>query len=309
MTFCALWLVDRGRDPYAPPMDQDILTLQMFVLFTGCVDPVPGHGRGRPRACRPLYRGLLASLQDEVAILDARGTIAEVNNSWQRRAVRAPRRAVQRTGAGESFLDACRQDVQLGYRAAAEIEAGASRVLAREVRRFEASYNEDGDNGREWFSVTIEALELPSGGAVVTRSDVTATHEAQLEIEEHRRELSHLARITLLGQLSGAFAHELRQPLAAILSNADAGRRILRREPTDAAQIDSILQDIGEDDRRASAMIEHLRVLFTRGDRVVEPVDTHELVARGASPRPRGTDHATHRNDPRHRGGPAGRTR
>ena len=53
-------------------------------------------------------------------------------------------------------------------------------------------------------------------------ASVTARRRAQMEIDEQRRAISHLARVSVLGQLSGAFAHELNQPLAAILTNAQA---------------------------------------------------------------------------------------
>ena len=145
-------------------------------------------------------------------------------------------------------------------------------------RRFEIEYAEEHDGRREAYIVSVEALERPDGGAVLTRANVTARRQAQREIEQHRREASYLARVAVLGQLSGAFAHELNQPLTAILSNAEAARQILRRHPPDLELLADIMRDIIQDDQRAAAVIHRLRALLKRGERRIEPIDATELV-------------------------------
>jgi C4-dicarboxylate-specific signal transduction histidine kinase len=117
------------------------------------------------------------------------------------------------------------------------------------------------------------------GGAVVTRTDITARRRAEQEIEEQRRTLSHLSRVGLLGQLSGAFAHELNQPLTAIRSNAETALLLLRRSPADGEDLAVILRDIVAADERAAAVIHRLRSLLKRGDRRFQPVDAAELIA------------------------------
>jgi two-component system sensor kinase FixL len=107
---------------------------------------------------------------------------------------------------------------------------------------------------------------------------VTARHMARVEIEEQRRQLSHLARVSMLGQLSGALAHELNQPLAAIASNADAARRLLARAPVDVAELDAIVTDIVAANQRAAQVIRRLRALLNRGETRLQPLDTAELV-------------------------------
>jgi two-component system sensor kinase FixL len=99
-----------------------------------------------------------------------------------------------------------------------------------------------------------------------------------MEIEEQRRQLSHLARVAVLGQLSGAFAHELNQPLTAILSNAEAAREVLRRRPDAQQHVAGMLDDIVAADRRASAVIHRLRALLKRGDRRIQVIDTKLMI-------------------------------
>jgi C4-dicarboxylate-specific signal transduction histidine kinase len=59
---------------------------------------------------------------------------------------------------------------------------------------------------------------------------------AEFEAEQQRQQLTHLTRVGVLGELSGAFAHELNQPLTAILSNAQAARLILEQEPVNSTK-------------------------------------------------------------------------
>jgi C4-dicarboxylate-specific signal transduction histidine kinase len=129
-------------------------------------------------------------------------------------------------------MSACRIAADEGDITAARVFAGVTSVLDRQERRFEIEFD-DPANLHERYALSIEALAQPHGGAIIRRTNVTARRNAQAEIEEQRRQLSHLARVTVLGQLSGALAHELNQPLAAIGSNADAARRILGQHPTD----------------------------------------------------------------------------
>jgi C4-dicarboxylate-specific signal transduction histidine kinase len=94
-----------------------------------------------------------------------------------------------------------------------------------------------------------------------------------------RLELAHLSRVAQIGELSGALAHELNQPLAAILANAEAGERLLAQTPPDLAEVRSILEDIAEDDRRAAAVIGDLRQLIAKRTPDLEELDLNDVVA------------------------------
>lgn len=109
--------------------------------------------------------------------------------------------------------------------------------------------------------------------------DITERKLAEHETVEQRKQLTHLTRVSVLGALSGALAHELNQPLTAILSNAQAAKRILMRKPYDLREIRKILEDIVEDDRRAGDVIHHLRALLRREETTRTPIDINQLVA------------------------------
>ena len=108
--------------------------------------------------------------------------------------------------------------------------------------------------------------------------DVTAQRHAEAELARQREQLTHLTRVLVLGELSGALAHELNQPLAAILANAQAARRCLARPGADLANIRAILDDIVEDDQRAGAVIRRLRALFRNEAPALQPVVVDALV-------------------------------
>jgi two-component system sensor kinase FixL len=96
--------------------------------------------------------------------------------------------------------------------------------------------------------------------------DITRRKHAELAVQQQRNELAHLSRVTTLGELSGSLAHELNQPLAAILSNAQAAQRFLALEKADLAEIQDILKDIVSEDKRAVEVIQRLRLLLKKGE-------------------------------------------
>jgi signal transduction histidine kinase len=103
--------------------------------------------------------------------------------------------------------------------------------------------------------------------------------KAEAELATGRLELTHLSRTSLLGELSGAFAHELNQPLTSILANAETGRRLLDGGSNDPAELKEILSDIVDDDKRAAEVIAQLRRLLVKGEAVLEPIDLNQVVA------------------------------
>ena len=129
-----------------------------------------------------------------------------------------------------------------------------------------------------WIEVTIEKLQRPEGGAVVTRTDISARKRAEHEARVQQQQLTHLGRAAVLGQLSGAFAHELNQPLTSILGNAEAALRMIADGNVDPEEFTEILRDIVHDDMRASQVIERLRALLEKGDLVRGPVDLNATV-------------------------------
>jgi PAS domain S-box-containing protein len=108
--------------------------------------------------------------------------------------------------------------------------------------------------------------------------DITARKQAELEVQQQRGELAHLSRVTMLGELSGSLAHELNQPLTAILSNAQAAQRFLAHDNADLNEVRDILADIVAEDKRAGEIIRRLRLLLKKGEVQHQPFDLNEVV-------------------------------
>ncbi|MFG3592142.1 ABC transporter substrate binding protein [Bradyrhizobium sp. RDI18] len=108
--------------------------------------------------------------------------------------------------------------------------------------------------------------------------DITDQKSAEAETALQRLEIEHLMRVSVLGELSGSIAHEVNQPLTAILSNAQAALHLLRQKSPDLAEVRDALEDIVHEDNRAGEVIHRLRGLLKKGERNMENVNINSLV-------------------------------
>ncbi len=104
---------------------------------------------------------------------------------------------------------------------------------------------------------------------------VRAEHLAQ----QHGAELVHVARVTTLGELAASLAHELNQPLGAILASAEAGSLFLDADPPNVERVRDIVRRIAAEDSRAHQIIARMRALFRRAAVERVPLYPDELVA------------------------------
>ena len=109
--------------------------------------------------------------------------------------------------------------------------------------------------------------------------DITERKQAELEIVQQRNELAHVGRVSTMGQLASTLAHELNQPLGAILRNAEAAELFLQSDPPDLVEVREILADIRKDDQRAGEVIDRMRALLKRRGLEHTTLDIAELVA------------------------------
>jgi signal transduction histidine kinase len=99
----------------------------------------------------------------------------------------------------------------------------------------------------------------------------------EAELDKQGRELTHLMRVSQLGELSGGLAHELTQPLTAILANAQAARIMLTSDPSNVTVLISVLDDIIREDQRAGEVIKRLRSLLRKEDSALEDINVGDL--------------------------------
>jgi signal transduction histidine kinase/ABC-type uncharacterized transport system substrate-binding protein len=127
---------------------------------------------------------------------------------------------------------------------------------------------------RTWRDELVQRLRLL--GEMFANS--LSRKQSELEAQGLRNDLARAGRVATIGELTASLAHELNQPLTAILSNAQAGQRILETAPVDLEEVGEILRDIVEDDKRAGEVIRRLRTLLTKGDPQMRVLDLNEAL-------------------------------
>lgn len=131
-------------------------------------------------------------------------------------------------------------------------------------------------------------LQILGGlGLVILQTALIATlvralrlrSRAERIISQQRDQIAHAGRVSMLGQLAASLAHELGQPLGAILNNIEAAEILLRDDDSpNAAELREIVGDIAADDRRAGAVLDRIRAMVRKQRFTVGPVEVPRLV-------------------------------
>jgi PAS domain S-box-containing protein len=108
--------------------------------------------------------------------------------------------------------------------------------------------------------------------------DMTERNEAEVLERKHREELAHVARVSTMGELAAALAHELNQQLTSIRTNAQTGLLLAQSGRADADDTISILTDIIDDNRRATEVIRRLRAMLRKRPMTLEKLDLEEVI-------------------------------
>jgi signal transduction histidine kinase len=149
----------------------------------------------------------------------------------------------------------------------------AARLLAT-GGRMEFEYRIIAPSGEiRWLSARGRYLAERGSFAYGINLDVTQQREQLYERDQLQQQLAHASRVTMLGQFASALAHELNQPLGAILRNTEAAELLLAAPAPDLEQLRAITQDILRDDRRASEVIARLRKMLKQQAREHRAVD------------------------------------
>jgi len=161
----------------------------------------------------------------------------------------------------------------------ARLVTGLESVLAGQRKLFEMEYACGPSDELRWFSMSVVPLWGEQRGAVITHTDITRRKHEEAETLRLREELAHAGRVMTMGMLSASLTHELSQPLAAILGNAQAARRLCARNTgEDVAEVDDILGDVVADSRRAGTMLQKLRSWFSNGRHDTQDLALNDVV-------------------------------
>jgi C4-dicarboxylate-specific signal transduction histidine kinase len=108
--------------------------------------------------------------------------------------------------------------------------------------------------------------------------DITELKDAENKLREAQRELAHATRHTMLAAMSAAIAHEIKQPLGAIVANANAGLRWLTRTPPSLDEARDTFRDIAISGHRANEVIQSVRAMFSQTDQAGVALDVNDLI-------------------------------
>ncbi len=217
-------------------------------------------------AAQQFSQATLDALHEHVVVVDDRGTVVQTSGSWDA-AGSGPGSVFGRVSVGGNYLEAC-DAVRTALRAQARRFArGVRRVLEGEVRRFDVDLVLPGSAGERprWLHSKVRRTEV--GGAVyavISHEDVSGRRVREQELQQLRTHQWHSERVVQTGVIIGSLAHELSQPVTAILANAQTNLRLLGRGQLEAEENRQILTDIVADCKRAGSVIESLRITLRR---------------------------------------------
>jgi PAS domain S-box-containing protein len=177
---------------------------------------------------------------------------------------------------GDGWLESIHPDDRTAFMNAyaAAFDIRQPLLMEYRLRRHDGEYR--------WVLDKGEPLHTnPEGftGYIGSCVDITDVRLAQMELQKNQMELSHARRVSAVGELASSIAHELNQPLSAILSNAQAAQRFIQSDPTNLRDVQDILEDIVKDDKRAGSIIKRLRSLIKKKELEFETIVLNDVVA------------------------------
>lgn len=276
VAFLVIWGAAHGRGPFQFLLAQmDPLPIQLFLvsiavplLLLAAVIEEQRDAERRLRASEELFAKVFRHGPDAVAISrQCDGGILEANERWLRLLGYPSGTAPEAVAPLAQHLDETgRRRLQ-----ALEAEAGPGQDV-------EISLKDCAGNPHAAVAGMAEVEVAGTPCHITLLRDITQQRRAEQEALDQRMQLTHITRVASLSDFSSTIAHELNQPLTAILANAQAALRFLQRDPPNVAEIQAILGEIAEADKRAGLLIHHLRLLMKKGAEEFVQVDINHLV-------------------------------
>jgi len=223
-----------------------------------------------------LTESILDSLQSCVAVLNTDGVILDVNRRWMNFADDGSSRGIAAGNVGNNYLDEWRKAG--ASEETVETVHGIQSVLSNSQSLFERDYSFDTQSVPKWFRMTVTRLLGDRGRAVVSYLDVSTQKLAELEQRRIREEAAQMNRAREMGQLAASLTHELAQPLAAVLSNAQAAARLATNSVPDLLEIQEALADIISDNKRACTVLDNVRAILKKHTISPHTVNLNEIV-------------------------------
>jgi len=267
VTFLAIWSSAHGHGPFTNESAEiNARSIQMFLIAIAVPIMLLSAGIQERRKAEERFTAAFRGSPDPMSIVRQRdGTLIDVNDHWVKMFGYQRSEAIGRTlfDLKLCLLEGGHVQEMVGFR------------QSKPVRNVECAVRAKTGEVRQ-VSLSADIVEMGNELCfIVTIRDITDRKLA----EEANRDLVHASRVALLGELTASIAHEINQPLGAILSNADAAELLLESESPPLDEVRKILADIRNDDVRASEIIRHIRFLTRKRAVQMESLDINEIAA------------------------------
>ena len=231
------------------------------------------------RESEELYRVVLDSLKIYIAVIDHDGNIVSVNKQWKSfgRGIGGISPATMAVGA--NYLEICRQAWMQGNETARQALAGLQAVIDASRQAFEMEYEcwSPETSSSVWYRISAMRLSQQRGIAI-SHLDITERKRVEEALHNAQTELAHVSRVTLMGELAASIAHEINQPLTAVITNADLCLDWVQCADPDWNQIREILEDVVRDARRVSDVSGGIRALLRKSVPAKAPLSINEAI-------------------------------
>jgi len=227
-------------------------------------------GRKRADERQRLAASVFENTTEGILITDARGTIQFVNPAFTTITQYEPGEAI---GKNPRILQSGRQDYEF-------YQSMWSSVL--EFGHWQGEIYNRRKNGEifpQWL--TISAIKDDRGNTtnyVGVTWDITERKRAEEDAQRHQRDMAHVMRLSTMGEMATGMAHELNQPLAAIVMYCGTAASLVKSLPSPPQQLGEILERAKEQAHRAGGIIRHLREFVSKEGKDKEPFDLDQIV-------------------------------
>ncbi|MBL8350215.1 MAG: PAS domain S-box protein [Burkholderiaceae bacterium] len=217
------------------------------------------------------WRALFEHSPVGIALVDASGQIRATNPAFQ-----------DMLGYSRDEIRSCSLLKITPEEDHATMQARIVRLVAGEVREYHLQRRYQRKDGRVvWANTSVATLPASPGMPpmlVVVAEDISEARRAADALAKARNELARVTRVSTLGELAASIAHEVNQPLAAVVANAGACLRWLDAQPPDAGEAEAAVQRIVRDANRASDVIARIRGFLRRGELAPTAIDVGHVI-------------------------------
>jgi PAS domain S-box-containing protein len=272
VSLLVIWGAAHGHGPFiTATAEQNALSVQLFLSFVGitllAVAAIVQERRAAElhlRLSEDCFATAFRASPDAMVISRlAEGTVIEANERALAMFGLAREEAIGRTALELGVFGTEADRERMRTMAA----AGGARELEMTLRT--------ADGALLHAAVSTQTADVAGEPCLITIiRDVSDRKRA----EEANDRLAHVSRLAVMGELTASIAHEINQPLGAILSNADAAELLLEQHPLPMEELRHILDDIRKDDIRASEVMRHMRSLLRKRELAMGPLDLNHAI-------------------------------